>query len=301
MKRQRTVNRLVLILIPVIVGLLWLGTMTRQGDHPPVPDTPPDPVSREVVFHFTLRNTTNRPVSDSRFHVYVPVQQTDVQQCTGITASHPFELSTDAAGHQRLVFSFSPIAPYGIKQVSIRAQVSMRPTPWTDAPDDPGLFAAPDPALACSDQIRQLAGSLKGASPKDTAIRINGWINTHLRYSGYSREEKGACYALAHRQGDCTEFAALFVALSRAAGVPARQASGFHTTGSVLKASDVHDWAEFFDGGVWRLADPQRNVVDDQYPDYIITRIAFPSPAGKTPSRFHQFKSEGDGLIVKME
>jgi len=76
-------------------------------------------------------------------------------------------------------------------------------------------------------------------------------------------------WALEKRLGDCSEYSYLFVALCRAAGIPARIQAGFafHSENEVLE--DGHMWAEYYlenYGWVpvdvtWRLFD----VIDDRH------------------------------------
>ena len=69
--------------------------------------------------------------------------------------------------------------------------------------------------------------------------------------------EATAVEILRDRQGDCSEHALLFVALCRAAGIPARRCSGFVCVGSIWGA---HAWAEIWTGA-WMGVDPTTNDV----------------------------------------
>ena len=68
-----------------------------------------------------------------------------------------------------------------------------------------------------------------------------------------------AVEVLRTRQGDCNEHAILYTAMSRAAGVPARVASGIVALGDRFY---YHAWAEVLLGGHWLAVDP----VFGQYP-----------------------------------
>ncbi len=57
------------------------------------------------------------------------------------------------------------------------------------------------------------------------------------------------------RRGDCTEHAALYVAMARRAGIPAREANGLMWVES-LGAFGGHAWAEVALDGVWVPVDP---------------------------------------------
>lgn len=65
-----------------------------------------------------------------------------------------------------------------------------------------------------------------------------------------------ASQVLAHKQGDCTEHALLFVALARAAGIPAREVSGLVYMGDRFQRFGWHAWAEVALDGRWVQVDP---------------------------------------------
>jgi hypothetical protein len=77
-------------------------------------------------------------------------------------------------------------------------------------------------------------------------------VTKTLRYVP-QRHERGAAYAIEHGVGDCTEYAALFSALCRAQGIPARLISGFASSG---KKWERHGWSEVWVRNQWIPVDP---------------------------------------------
>jgi hypothetical protein len=86
----------------------------------------------------------------------------------------------------------------------------------------PGLFESDDPA------IQTLANQIVGneTNPYLKARQILENVIAYLRYERQN-EEHGALWAYNNKKGDCTEFSNLFIALARAAGIPAKAISGF--------------------------------------------------------------------------
>ena len=111
--------------------------------------------------------------------------------------------------------------------------------------------------------IQDLAKKLK------TPENIYNFVVSTLTYN-YDRVQAGnarlgAVGALAHPdQAICTEFTDLFVALSRTAGIPARELNGFAYTQNSklrpvsLKQDILHAWPEYYDQerGIWIPVDP---------------------------------------------
>jgi transglutaminase-like putative cysteine protease len=112
-------------------------------------------------------------------------------------------------------------------------------------------------------KIIELASNLK------TARAIYDYVSENLKYD-ISRvqpnvQRMGALNALnSPYQAICMEFTDLFIALSRAAGIPAREVNGYAYTENPdlqplgLVADVLHSWPEYYDqkSGVWIPVDP---------------------------------------------
>ena len=59
------------------------------------------------------------------------------------------------------------------------------------------------------------------------ARQIFDFVKDYLTYVGYGEEEHSALWAYTNREGDCSEHTHLFIALARAAGIPAKHVSGY--------------------------------------------------------------------------
>jgi hypothetical protein len=96
-------------------------------------------------------------------------------------------------------------------------------------------------------QIISTAQSITGGeeNPFKKVQKIFDFVIAHVRYE-LLEEERGALWALKNGAGDCSEYSYLFVALCRAAGIPARIQAGFtfNNVGETLK--DGHMWAEYY-------------------------------------------------------
>jgi len=145
-----------------------------------------------------------------------------------------------------------------------------------------------------------VAHQLSAGDAIETVNNISDWVSANISYSGYSGKERGAYYALKYKKGDCTEFADLFVALCRANNIAARRIGGYLSPeDAVLKAGDYHNWAEFYEDGIWKIADPQNKILRLNQADYIaiqIMRGSHDNPMGP----YHRFRFKGEGLKVKM-
>lgn len=150
-----------------------------------------------------------------------------------------------------------------------------------------------------NDSIRELADELK------TPQRIYEYVVDALDYD-FSRvtEEKprlGALGALQNQNSAvCREFTDLFIALARAAGIPAREVNGFAYTENAkqrplsLEKDILHVWPEYYDREkkAWIMVDPTWgsttggvdyfDVMDFSHVAFVIKGVnsEYPIPAG---------------------
>ena len=112
----------------------------------------------------------------------------------------------------------------------------------------PNLFESDDPTL------RSLAEEITAGAQNayEKALRIFEWILDNIHYVR-QLSEHSALYALQTKTGDCTEFSNLFVAMARAAGIPAKVVSGtgflplYSIGGQSVDFNEVgHAWAIFY-------------------------------------------------------
>ncbi|MBM4030330.1 MAG: transglutaminase domain-containing protein [Planctomycetes bacterium] len=103
--------------------------------------------------------------------------------------------------------------------------------------------------------IRALAAQIVGAERDAYAAakKLNAWVFTNIRKVG-TAALSNAAEVLKTREGDCTEHTVLFVALARAAGIPAREVAGV-TAIERGEGLYYHAWPEVW-VGEWLAMDP---------------------------------------------
>ncbi|MFA6016278.1 MAG: transglutaminase-like domain-containing protein [Gallionellaceae bacterium] len=107
-----------------------------------------------------------------------------------------------------------------------------------------------------STEIQAIAQQLRNtySSPAQQLLAAFQYPQNSLRYKQMAN--KGALFALHSGIGDCTEYAAVFVALSRALGIPARMTSEFNFSESRSFTAPNHHAAEAYLDGAWIPVDP---------------------------------------------
>ncbi len=125
------------------------------------------------------------------------------------------------------------------------------------------LYTRPDRFIKSTDPaIAQLADQIAGkeTNPYRLAKLFYEYIVANARYRLVGRGLLGAKALLANGEGECGEFASLFIALARAKGIPARPIVGYWAISGI---EQTHVWAEFYLEGIgWVPVDPTMGQSD---------------------------------------
>ena len=289
----------VLLVSGIIISTLILVNGKSLSDKGANPDRAS---FRKIRYGFTIQNRSDQLIETADFWAFAPVEETAGQRCINVASSHPCNIVRDRLGNQVLGFKLEKIPPYACRVITITADIEFPDTVSEAMPVFvPGIFLAAETGIESNHPaIIEQCRKLTIISRISTAARICDWVSRHIRYSGYSEAPMGAFYALLQKEGDCTEYAALFTALCRAADIPARMVGGYVCTQSgVLKPSDYHDWAEFMPEKKWRIADPQKRKFPTQNSSYVAMHIHGESSALPVPP-FERFRISDKALFVRM-
>ncbi|HCS78390.1 TPA: hypothetical protein DIV55_01460 [Patescibacteria group bacterium] len=177
----------------------------------------------------------------------------------------PKSVRTDPDGNWLATF---PLSPHSEKEIiaSGSAYLFIKPQSGFKLKlndEEYQLYTKPQLYWEQSDEITTKARELR------TPEAIYNFVVSYLQYD-YSRlepgiERLGAKTAFSYpKRAVCMEFSDLFVALTRSAGIPAREIHGYaYTTNSRLQplslgADILHAWAEYYDSNrqLWIPVDP---------------------------------------------
>ena len=256
--------------------------------------------ARHVQYSFTIQNGKDRVLDRAEFWTYAPVKATASQTCRQLKVSYPYDLVTDSLGNQIIHIVFSNLPPFAVKIVTVEADVDLLEKPEASEVSSV-LWLGPEPFIETTDpEFKRLAPTFKAADEDALAADIFKWVSGNLRAAGYTPHDRGALYALKNKTGDCSEFTYLFVALCRANDIQARGVSGYICDrNQILKPDAYHDWAEFYDGKTWKLADPFNNIFGVKSSQYVAMRI-LGLKEGNPMGDYPRFRYQGEGLEARM-
>ncbi|MCJ7547638.1 MAG: transglutaminase-like domain-containing protein [Deltaproteobacteria bacterium] len=268
--------------ITIIVAVTLIAITAAISSHAAI---------RPIHYSFTITNTGSTVAKEVHFWTYAPIGQSSLQ------ISAPYQLITDDLGNQILHFTFNNIPPYAARIISIEAGIN----PAGRDNQDTKRYLIAEPFCEADDPaIRALAKELRGSTARQTVENIYKWVSANVRYAGYLKNPRGALYALKHKEGDCTEYMYLFVALCRADKIPARGIGGYLANGNpVLKPDAYHNWAECYIDGAWQLIDPQKKVFMPEPARYIALHIIGDAPKNPIAGPY-KFAYKGEGIQIEM-
>ncbi|MCP4143118.1 MAG: transglutaminase domain-containing protein [Chloroflexi bacterium] len=204
-----------------------------------------------------------------------------------------YTLLTDEYGNEYAEFDFSAHPPNTQIKVEIDYEIAVNELTY-DLSDCVGEviedYIAPELHIeSANPQIIEIAKDLsQNKNPCQQARAFYDYAGNNLTYT-YNKNNWGAQATMGFMGSDCTEYASLVLALSRAEEIPARYFEGLlYLDGKTTdRANTQHAWLDFYLPGTgWVAADPtlgrDRNYSDNYFahytPDHIIVT------EGRTPS-----------------
>lgn len=196
-------------------------------------------------------------------HLPLPIAYRQVKQVEILEISPQPKHIGEALHPQRTVFFSGKFSPEQAFRVRFRCENHSRyiePDPDLVSPLQPSFYTEEfPPHLTFTPLIQSVSREIVGGekNPLIKARKIYDFMTEEIIYSfmrPYITLTNIPEYCLTSRKGDCGVLALTFIALCRAAGVPARWQSGLYA--NPLSIGN-HDWAEFYvEPFGWIFVDP---------------------------------------------
>lgn len=188
------------------------------------------------------------------------------QQVTLVQASpSDYEVVTDENENEFALFWFYDLPPGQSVPITIEYEVTVNALDF-DLSYCSGemihTFTNTEQYLEVNDpEILALAEALSAGAKTDcqTVNNIYTYVIDSMEYAGYVPGDSGALQAFQTGSGDCTDYADLMTATTRAAGIPARFIEGitYAADGFYDEGQTKHDWLEvYLPGTGWVPMDP---------------------------------------------
>ena len=218
----------------------------------------------EQIYAFDLNyHLQNKNVFPIKTEIALPPSTSYQEVALESITTKPLNVVMDQDGNWLAQYQLSPAQRLDVTALgSIKLLTS--PTREALSASEYVLFTKEQPYWEVTNlQIKELAKNLK--TPK----AIYEYVVSNLHYNfnrvGIDNPRLGAVGVLGQKNSAvCLEFTDLFIALSRAAGIPAREVNGFaHTENTKqrplsLVADILHAWPEYYDKDkqMWVMVDP---------------------------------------------
>ena len=212
-----------------------------------------------IHYQIKIRNPTTKTIGNFSAFVALPITILPQQIIKDLkTFPNNLKDSTDVEGNHWIHYELPRIDPQEEHKMSFSALADCRPLIISKSiPENYKInpykkqflkkYLSPEPHIESNHpKIVELASKISNKDPLSFAKKAAKLVNRKIKYK-IQPDEYGAAYAIEKGEGDCTEFAALFVALCRAARIPARTNAGF----ALAQQWERHATAEFLVGGRW--------------------------------------------------
>jgi sugar lactone lactonase YvrE len=232
----------------------------------------------KVIFTHQIKNFGPGLVNTADLHIAIPVNR-DNQELLGESTfnTNPTDFVTDRWGQKTAHFHFENLKAAETKTVEMTTIAKTWAVRYFIFPDRVGsLDQVPEEIrnkyLEDNEKfqishpvIQQAVGKVVGAEKNPYWIMRNifDYINENMYYE-MSGGWNTAPTVLSRGNGSCSEYTFVFIAMCRAAGIPARYAGSVVVRGEDASMDDVfHRWAEvYLPGYGWIPVDPSRGDQD---------------------------------------
>ena len=208
-------------------------------------------------FEFYYKATL--PAIDAPAEAWLPLPQSDQFQTVrtiSIETPQKYKVLDESAHGNKIIYMQLGPEDSGKDIVMIFDVTRLEKGAYSDD-SDVSKYLKPESLVPESDQFDKLAAEITAGKDGDLvkARAIYDYIIDKMRYMkhGEGWGKGDAVHACSSLYGNCTDFHALFIAIARAAGIPARFAIG---AGLPSERDDggvdgYHCWAEFHAEGKW--------------------------------------------------
>ncbi len=243
-----------LLLAGVFLLLMWVVVNFSWGQTRQVT------LTAEVVVH----NRSDVDIKGYTHRLSVPLSDHMQQRLLSVRYDYPEALKRKShrlgnGEYVEMVWDI-PAGKTSTRRVEFDLEITRydfhKDTPVHDSPP-PDEYLQPRKYIESdAEPIRKLATHIRSTFDTDED-RLRAAFLTPQQLLEYDvQSTKGALYAVNEGEGDCTEYAALFVALARAMGYPARITSEFLMTSKTEFSQPNHHAAEVYIDGRWIPVDP---------------------------------------------
>lgn len=218
----------------------------------------------EQIYAFDLSyHLQNKNVFPIKTEIALPPSTNYQEVALESIIPKPLNVVMDQDGNWLAQYQLSPAQRLDVTALgSIKLLAS--PARETLSPSEYALYTKEQPFWEVTNlQIKELAKNLK--TPKAIYEYVVSNLNYNFNRVGIDNPRLGAVGVLGQKNAAvCLEFTDLFIALSRAAGIPAREVNGHaHTENTKqrplsLVADILHAWPEYYDKDkqMWVMIDP---------------------------------------------
>ncbi len=209
-------------------------------------------------FEFVYRVTI--PTLEDRAYLWLPIATSDAfQEVTLTRFEAPLEgrsMEDRDFGNRLVFFELGPETSG--REIVARYQVLRREKgAYRTEERDIEKYLNPERLVPWHDKFRRIAEDTIRGIPgqREQGLALYKHVLDIFRYdkSGVGWGRGDALYACDVKSGNCTDFHAYFIALSRSAGIPARFAIGAAIPADQSEGTiqGYHCWAEFYADGEW--------------------------------------------------
>ncbi|HQA06519.1 MAG TPA: transglutaminase-like domain-containing protein [Syntrophomonadaceae bacterium] len=270
----------------ILLAFIWTTCLPHMAWAAPSGDIS---LSRKIQIAVKVTNSGRQTATGVKVQLPLISADSQYQQTIEETFNQKVEKIVEGEAGSRIAhIIIDSIAPGQSETITVNYALQIKPDGGLKASSSSGLQQYLKPSNKIESNHSAIVAKAKeltasSESELDKVNKIGSFISSHMTYKLNSpHKNKGAISALQNGEGVCEDYAALFIALARASGLPARQVNGFadpKLTGASWKSRSQevslqgfrHSWAEvYLQGYGWVAVDPTFGIYPQKGKDNLV-------------------------------
>ncbi|MCF6260339.1 MAG: transglutaminase-like domain-containing protein [Gammaproteobacteria bacterium] len=286
MRREYNYSKLIIVIAIFSVIAAWIlinhwskdFDLVNSGDYLAI---------ENISYSVTIQNQTSRSLKSANVSLYMPVSISEYHEALEIKTKNSHKIFKDKLGNQILYLDLSDLQAKSSRIAIVSILIGVMEN--TKKNDEYNLqqYLIDDPVLRInSKEVSGIVNNLRKSNKSKTAEDILSWIKSYKNIEVQKNQEE--IYAelqdanmemsvpmiLKNNITDPVSNAYIFLAVSRASGIPARMLVGIDKSAhKKYSYDDIIIWVEYFEQGVWHGVNIEKSKLFEHQSNYIAFRI----------------------------
>ncbi len=289
MRREYGYAKLVIVVVIFAILVVWTLRNNWSKDFNLV-NSGSYSAAENLSYSVTIQNQTSRSLKNANVSLYMPVSISQYHKTLEIETKEPHEIFKDSLDNQVLYLDLKNLPAKSSKITVVSALIGVVENTKENNEYDLQQYLIDDPVLRVnSKEVSDVVNDLKKSDKSNIAENILLWIKSNRKHknTGAQKNQEETHAELQDAKMEVSvpvilknnitgpvSNAYVFLAVSRASGIPARMLVGINKgTHKKYSYDDIIVWVEYFEQGMWYGVNIEELTLFETQSNYIAFRV----------------------------